>query len=204
MVRVFSEQRCETHSMPLLRIRTPFRLCLSRIHHKFAVFTKIRGMRSRPGMSLFVAAACIGLLHAAASLYWALGGTWLLDTVGQFAVDMVRSGGSSTTIMLCTVTIVKVAGALIPLIDHAHLPAHRWVRVMSTLGIVTLLLWGGVGMISAWVCLATGESAGFDRALVGHAYLWDPLFVLWGLCLAGALFQSRRWWREGGSALSDR
>ncbi|MBO3142837.1 DUF3995 domain-containing protein [Dermatophilus congolensis] len=146
-------------------------------------------------MPLFVAAACAGLLHAAASLYWALGGTWLLDTVGQFAVDMVKSGDTSTTHMLWAVTIVKVAGAIVPLIDHARPPARRWVRIVSVLGIITLLLWGGAGMIGAWISLATGASAGSDRALVGHAYLWDPLFVIWGLCLAGALFASRPWWR---------
>lgn len=148
-------------------------------------------------MPLFVGAAVAGLLHAAASLYWALGGTWLLDTVGQFAVDMQREGGPLITLMLWVVTLAKVAGALVPLLDHARPPAHRWVRVVSWLGVLVLLAWGGAGMIGAWIALTSGTSTGDDTALVGHAFLWDPLFVIWAILLAWALIASRSWWRPG-------
>ena len=33
-------------------------------------------------------AAVVGVLHGLFSLYWALGGRWLLDTVGAWAVDL--------------------------------------------------------------------------------------------------------------------
>lgn len=161
-------------------------------------------MTFRPGVIFFVLAAVAGLLHAAASLYWALGGEWLLDTVGQFAVDMQRSGDVTVTVMLWIVTLVKIAGALVPLVDHLRLPAHRWVRVVSWLGVAVMLVWGGAGMLGAWIALASGTADGSDRALFGHAYLWDPLFVVWAVLLAVGLLASRSWWRSGrGAELSD-
>lgn len=34
--------------------------------------------------------------------------------------------------------------------------------------------------------------SGFDRAgMIGHAYLWDPLFLAWGAALALGLIASR-------------
>ncbi|GMA38495.1 hypothetical protein GCM10025883_05400 [Mobilicoccus caccae] len=94
-------------------------------------------------MPLFVGAAVAGLLHAAASLYWALGGTWLLDTVGQFAVDMQREGGPLITLMLWVVTLAKVAGALVPLLDHA--------RPRPT---------GGCGSCPGWGCSSCSRGEG--------------------------------------------
>ena len=169
--------------------------------------------KNRGGMWAFAAAACAGLVHAAASLYWALGGSLLLDTVGQFAVDLQRTGGLEVRLLLVVVTAVKVAGAIVPWLDHARPPAHRWVRVVSWLGVVVLLVWGGAGTVGAWIGVAAGRSLRHEPALVGHALLWDPLFVLWGLLLAVALRRSRSWvvressstWRhENGVDARDR
>ena len=38
------------------------------------------------GKGILWAAMALGLVHAAWSFYWAFGGSWLLDTVGQWAV----------------------------------------------------------------------------------------------------------------------
>lgn len=151
---------------------------------------------SRDGMWAFVAAAGAGMVHAAASLYWAFGGTWLLNTVGQFAVDLQRTGGLEVRLMLVAVAAAKAAGAIVPWLDHARPPAHRWVRVVSWLGAAVLLVWGGAGTVGAWIGVAAGRSLRHEPALVGHALPWDPLFVLWGLLLAAALRRSRPWARR--------
>lgn len=147
--------------------------------------------RDRRALVFLSLAAVCGLLHAAPSLYWAAGGTALLETVGDFAVDLARSGGPGVALMLLGVGLVKAAGALVPLIDHVRAPAHRWVRLVSWAGVVLLLVWGGAGTIGAWTGLATAAASWDQPAVVGHAVLWDPLFVLWGLMLGAGLWTSR-------------
>jgi hypothetical protein len=47
---------------------------------------------------------------------------------------------------------------------------------------------------------AIDPDGGFDRqAMIGHALLWDPLFLLWGLLLAAGLGATRE--TEGGPRL---
>lgn len=150
-------------------------------------------------MPLFAAAAIVGLVHAVASLYWAVGGDLLLETVGQFAVDTRRSGDPAVTLMLWVIGLLKVAGALVPWLDHRHPPAHRWVRVVSWLGVAVMMLWGGAGTVGAWIALAGRTASTANPAVLGHAFLWDPLFVAWALLLAGGLIVSRQAWRRRDS-----
>ena len=67
-----------------------------------------------------------------------------------------------------------------------------------------VLAWGvGIGLVAYGGILTGAEllveagaihrSASADeRALAWHAYLWDPWFLVWGLLVATALWQSRR------------
>jgi hypothetical protein len=46
--------------------------------------------------------------------------------------------------------------------------------------------WGALNVTVSWAVLggALPTSGGVDRrAQLGHAALWDPLFLVWGLCL---------------------
>ena len=142
------------------------------------------------GRAWFTTAMLAGLVHAAASLFWTRGGTWLLDTVGDFAVEMQEEGAASTRALLGAVTLAKAAGAVVPWWGHRSQPAPRWIRVASWAGAGVLLLWGGAGMLGAWAGLAGGGTLQ-DSALAGHALLWDPLFVLWGAALARGLWMTR-------------
>ncbi|QBJ20515.1 DUF3995 domain-containing protein [Kocuria marina subsp. indica] len=62
---------------------------------------------------------------------------------------------------------------------------HAWIRLVSWLGAAAVLLRGGAGTAGAWGSVVLGHSTWADSAVLGHALLWDPLFVLWGLALAG-------------------
>lgn len=159
---------------------------ISTQHRSAAAARGARGARI-----LFVLAAVCGLLHAAPSFYWATGGRALLETVGSFAVELADSGEPGVTWMLLGVGLAKTAGALVPLLDHLRLPAHTWVRVVSWAGVAALLAWGGAGVVGAWIGVLTGTASWAQPAMVGHGLLWDPLFVVWGVMLALALWKSR-------------
>jgi hypothetical protein len=58
-----------------------------------------------------------------------------------------------------------------------------------------LIAWGGVNTLTGNLVLAgvVVPAAGYDRdSMVGHAWLWDPLFLVWGIALALALLLTRR------------
>lgn len=142
-------------------------------------------MSRRPNTALVVAALA-GALHAAASLYWAAGGTWLLETLGTRVVETF----GPIRWVLWPVGLVKLAAALTPMwLDALGRLTRPW-RVPCWLGAIALLGWGGANTVIANLVLLGVISA--DRALdrpdrpglLGHAVLWDPLFLLWGAALA--------------------
>jgi hypothetical protein len=137
----------------------------------------------------------LGLTHAAFSVYWALGGRWLLATVGQWAVAAAEQNPVRAGLLLGVVALVKVAGATIPvLVVHRRISACRFWRAVSWLGAVGLVLYGGFNVVVASAVLSglIRPEGGYDRAaMVGHAVLWDPLFLAWGLTLLASLWLSR-------------
>ena len=142
------------------------------------------------GTPLFIGAAIAGLLHAAPSFYWMCGGMWLLDTVGPMAVELQQEGNVPVRFLLAAVFIAKVTGALVPLIDHLRPPAHAWVRIVSWVGSIVLIGWGGRGTFTGWQRVVTGKASLDTPIIAGHTYLWSPFFLIWGLLLCGALFVS--------------
>lgn len=82
--------------------------------------------RRDPGGRLFLAAAAVGLPHALPSLYWPLGGSALLSTVGARAQTYRDESPGQATALLLVVVVVKVAGAVVPLLNHQQrLPLPR-------------------------------------------------------------------------------
>ncbi len=142
-------------------------------------------------------AALAGLLHAAASAYWALGGRWLLDTIGAWAVDLAASAPVAAGLALGGIALVKALGAVVPLlVESGRWPGpRRFWRALEWTGGVGLLLYGGVNAGVAALVLSgvIRPDGGYDPAAMwGHAALWDPLFALWGLALIVGLWRSRR------------
>lgn len=61
------------------------------------------------------------------------------------------------------------------------------------LGAAGLVVYGGAYATLSWLSLSGRLGAVEDRVgLLGHAYLWDPLFVAWGLSLVLALANDGR------------
>ena len=66
----------------------------------------------------------------------------------------------------------------------------RWV------GAAVLIVWGGLNTVVGNLVL-TGvirPGSGYDRAgMIGHAWLWDPLFLAWGIALVMGLVATSGW-----------
>lgn len=126
----------------------------------------------------------------------AIGGRWLLDTVGQWAVDLGRDHPVAAGIGLTAVALLKTAGAVLPVL--ATRGRVRWSRLWrgrAWPGSALLVMYGGANAVVAVLVLGGGidPAGGFDRrAMIGHALLWDPLFLVWDLLLAAGLYATRR------------
>ncbi|WP_233251732.1 DUF3995 domain-containing protein [Serinibacter arcticus] len=155
---------------------------------------------SGPARAAVVTAAVLGLVHAGFSAFWMLGGTWLLETLGE----QVLTTFDGRLWLLAPVVLVKVVAALAPLALVAGTGARtgtdsraRWrrlLRALSWLGSGVLVVWGGANTVVSNLVLAGVIEVGgpIDRpAVIGHAWLWDPLFLAWGAALAVGLWLTR-------------
>jgi uncharacterized protein DUF3995 len=134
-------------------------------------------------------AFAVGLLYAVVSLYWALGGTWLLDTVGA---PFDQKGGAGSLVLVVWVAVVlKLIGAVLPLLALRRLPWRRLVRVLAWVEAVVLTLYGLVWTLGG-VLAEAGVAGSASHAQAWHAALWDPWFLVWGLLVTVALLRSRR------------
>lgn len=142
------------------------------------------------GRRWLLLAGVLGSVHAAFSLYWGLGGAWLVETLGRRMVETF----AGWEWLLLPVGLVKLVGAWVPLLaDRAGWPVRRLSRGACWTAAVVLLVWGGLNTVVGNLVLAGViiPDGGFDRpGMVGHAFLWDPLFLAWGLALAVGLAQN--------------
>ena len=141
------------------------------------------------------AAGVVGLLYACVSAYWGAGGTRLLDTVGGSLERLARAPNTELIIAIWGVVALKVAAALVPLLVLRD-PAGRRRRIARLLAWTVAAILTVYGAILTTVGLlvqsdAIRSPASADRrALMWHAYLWDPWFLLWGLLVATALLRT--------------
>ncbi len=152
---------------------------------------------ARNGWRAAQAACIVGLLYAAISVYWGLGGTWLLDTVGGSLAKHGRARDAAVIIAVWAAAALKVVAAILPLLALRRLssPArNREVWALAWIAAVVLTIYGlvltAVGLLVQADVIHPSASAD-HRALAWHAYLWDPWFLVWGLLVATALLRGR-------------
>lgn len=146
--------------------------------------------KSRIGRTAIIVAAVAGSIHAGFSVYWGLGGDALLDTVGTIADQF-----AGRRWILTVIGFIKGVAALTPLALFARGRPISWVlRAGMWAGGAVLIFWGAANTATS-ALLAAGtvpRPASYDRtATLGHALLWDPLFLVWGLALSAGLWASR-------------
>lgn len=148
-----------------------------------------------------VLAAVLGGAHAAVSLMWLVGSTWLLDTVGGTMAELGRERTLAAIAGLAIVVLAKAAIAVSGL-WFAGWGRNRWARLVRTrhgrtIGWLVgagLLLYGAVLTLGGAVALSGVVDLGeIDdrRALRWHTLLWDPWFALWGAALLATLALTR-------------
>lgn len=144
-----------------------------------------------------LAALAVGGLFAAMSVWWAVGGTWLLDTVGGSLERAGRDRGIGILALLWGTAALKAVAAALPL-AVAWPPRPRrvaWaVRRLVWLEAVVLSAYGlvyTVGGLLVQTGAITASDGADGRALRWHTYLWDPWFLLWGALVLGVLLLTR-------------
>jgi hypothetical protein len=144
------------------------------------------------------AACVVGLPYVAVSVYWGLGGSWLLDTVGGTLEEQGRAGSAGVVFAVWAAAGLKAIAAILPLLALGVLAPSRpsWrrlLRVLAWVEAVILTLYGLV-LTTAGLLVQSGvisPAANADhRALAWHAYLWDPWFLLWGLLVTTAMLRT--------------
>ena len=146
----------------------------------------------------YAACAC-AFLFAAVSFYWALGGTFALETVGRGAVELAGSGNLGILLAPWFVGFLKVAGGLLALALVQPWGARwfpRWMLLVAGWGGAVLLVGYGGAQIVVQLLVLNGvipTPVDMDwRGFYGHLYLWDPWFLLWGVLLAVTAFSYTR------------
>ncbi len=147
---------------------------------------------AHPRSRWFVLAAVAGGVHTGITLYWAIGGRALLWTMG----DAFIAKFASVMWILYPLAAVKAVGAFGPLWFQSHQwqPSRSLIRLVYWCASVVLLIWGGLNTVVSNLVLfgIIRPSAGYDRpVMIGHAWIWDPLFVVWGLGLLLGLTRTR-------------
>jgi hypothetical protein len=142
---------------------------------------------ARSGRSAALAAAALAFASAAVSLYWTLGGTGLLDTVGGEIERLARERSAAAIAVVGATAVAKLlAGAL----ALAMLLSERRPLFRAAIGGGALLaLYGGVLVVAGALVLAGAidSSEPVDEyALRWHVFLWDMWFLVWGAALAVA------------------
>ena len=102
-------------------------------------------VRSEKGRWAARAACVVGLLYAAVSLYWAAGGTRLLNTVGGSFARPGRANDATVIIAVWVAAVLKLAAALLPLLAFRNPRRQtRVARLLAWIAAGTLIIYGAV------------------------------------------------------------
>lgn len=148
----------------------------------------------RGSWAAYAASACAGLF-AAVSLYWALGGTAGMRSVGGYAERMARSGDASATVVIWMTVALKAGGAVLALSLvrpwGAVFPRRLRAGIAGAAALV-LSLYGGMNMVGEALVelhVVTPSTPVDWTGLAWHLALWDAWFLAWGLLLGAATWR---------------
>lgn len=152
-----------------------------------------------PGRWAGYATATCAFLFAVVSFYWGCGGTFALETVGREALELAKAGNVGVYLALWFVGFVKVGGGLLALAlvqNWGRRYFRHWMLLLAGWGGTAVLLLYGGAQISVQLMVKSGiltPPGDMDwRGFYGHLYLWDPLFVVWGLLMGITAFYYTR------------
>lgn len=137
-------------------------------------------------------AAGLAFASAAVSMYWTLGGTVLLDTVGGTIEELARERSLPALAGSTTAALLKLAlGALaLALVRNPPRRHGRQLLLAGSVASAALILWGGANVLVGGLVLGdviVPSTAVDERSLRWHVFVWDLWFVVWGVSLAIAV-----------------
>ncbi|WP_418129207.1 DUF3995 domain-containing protein [Staphylococcus sp. HKU1] len=135
-------------------------------------------MFKKVGLYLFLIS---GSLHSLATFYWAFGGDVGLATVGNWTIEFKQNYGMEFHIVLLLVGLLKITATWSPII--LTFKENKPINIISFLGSCFLIIYGGMNTISGWLKLLGVISVDFKLSIIGQSFIWDPLFLLWGIGL---------------------
>ncbi|MGN6871554.1 MAG: DUF3995 domain-containing protein [Solirubrobacteraceae bacterium] len=143
-------------------------------------------------------ASALAIASAGVSMFWTLGGTLLLDTVGGSIEKFARTRAPSALALGTATSLAKLGTALLALAlvrPWGRRVPDRVLQGVNGFASAVLVVWGGANVLVGGLALtgAASSSGGLDeRALYWHVFVWDLWFLVWGVALAVALSGFRR------------
>lgn len=150
-------------------------------------------------------AAIVAFSYAAISLYWTLGGTLLLNTVGGSIENIASQRGVLAYVLGAIASAFKIMGGLLALAlvrPWGAMIPRRWLVASAVALSVVLVSYGGLlVVVGALVLLNIVHPSGVVdwTALRWHVLVWDMWFLLWGTLMALATVDYRK--RIGQTAI---
>lgn len=144
------------------------------------------------------AAAALAFVSAAFSLYWVLGGTAGLSSLGGRIEELGRARDPEFIRLVWVIVAVKTAAGItaLALVQPwgRRLP-HRWLLFTAWIGAAVLTLYGGLqetvlALVRFGFITATRPQ---DPAVqLWRLLLWEPWFIAWGILLGLAAWRAHR------------
>ncbi|WP_017547681.1 DUF3995 domain-containing protein [Salinicoccus carnicancri] len=119
-----------------------------------------------------------GTLHSIATFYWSFGGEIGLLTVGQWTLGMKERYGYTVLAGLFVLGLFKLAAAWMPFILYNN--DNKLLEIISYVGGGILVIHGGVNTVAGWLKILGVLPRQYALSEIGQAFIWDPLFLLWG------------------------
>lgn len=147
---------------------------------------------------LVTVVAILAFAHASVTVFWTLGGTLLLDTVGAPFDDLAREHSLGSFTLGTAVVLAKVTAALLALAlvsTGTGRVRRRALLIANGAAAGILMLWGGLSVLVGALLLGgviTPDARVNEHVQSWHVFFWDPWFVLWGALLAVAVVRYRR------------
>ena len=140
----------------------------------------------------------LAFAYAAISIYWTLGGTFLLNTVGGSIENIARQGGLLAYMLGIIAVVSKIIVGLLALALVRPFGSRfpRKLLVVSAVAIsIFLISYGGLMVVAGSLVLLgivqPGSSVDWT-ALRWHVLVWDMWFLLLGVLMALAIMGYRK------------
>lgn len=144
------------------------------------------------------AAFWCGMVFTLFNLYWTVGGTFALETVGGKLAQALYDRDQWMVTLVAITVVVKAGGSLFSLAL-----VQQWGRMFPRL-LLLVCGWAGTAVLVIYGGLLVGAAAMVEvgiipapptidwTALRGHLYIWDMWFLVWGILLGWAMLRFSR------------